>query len=663
MCAEISPRQLMGITAPAQRRPLIQSERVATPALDLEAFAHRRIPTLPPAPEENVVVMFRNRCAQFGPAPRWRAKRNGVWSRMTWSGAQAIVNELIAGMYALGVRPGARVGILSETRWEWLAADWAVLGLGAVTVPIYASLTSNVIEYMLNNASVEYVFVENAAQYEKLTQASAPGLKAIILMEPLAEGEHEREGEDTTHPTVISFDALRSLSGNTPAQAEELAQTLAAQIRRDDIASIIYTSGTTARPKGVIHTHATLMAQVRSTCAALTTFCPGTTHLLWLPLAHVLGREEHLLSVDRGGTTLIAESTSTLPQDIREGKPNIIIGVPRIYEKAYAAIEAQAIHGGFVQRRVFAWARRVGIAVVDAREAGKHAPRYLRLQYQLADRLVFRKVRAGFGGELEFSVTGSAPIARDLLRFFHAAGILLLEGWGLTETMGAITVNRVDKYRLGSVGLPVEGHKVRIGPDGEVLVHGPCVFTGYLNNPAENAAAFDSAGWLRTGDLGAVDSDGFVYITGRKKELIVLANGKKVGPDPIEALLKSIDGISQAFVYGDRKPYLIALLTLDQESVTAWARRQGIASANASEIAASPAFARYLDQEVARVNTQLARYETIKRFAIAPEDFTIENGMLTPTLKLRRGPLYQRYAEVIERLYAEAHTPAPDAQK
>jgi long-chain acyl-CoA synthetase len=654
MRAESTNVNAMGASAPAPARATSQNAQAASLIREREAFVQRRIPVLPPAPEENVVAMFRNRSARFASAPRWRAKRDGVWRSMTWSGNQALVNDLIAGLYALGVRPGARVAILSETRWEWLAADWAILGLGAVTVPIYASLTPSIIEFTLTDSNVEYIFVENAEQYAKLAQVSAPALKAIITLDPVEAREHAPQ------LNVMDFETLCGLSGYTPEQAEELARTSAERIRPEDIATIIYTSGTTGRPKGVIHTHASFMAQVSSTGPALTTFLPGSTNLLWLPLAHVLGREEHLLAVDRGGITLIAESIDTLAQDIREARPNIIVGVPRIYEKAYAAIEARVKGAGGMQARIFTWAKSVGLAVIEARQRNAPLSLWLRLRYWLADRLVFRKVREAFGGQVDFSITGGAPIGADLLRFFHAAGIMILEGWGLTETMGAVTVNRVENYRLGSVGLPTAGHEIRIAPDGEVLIHGPCVFAGYLNNPAENAAALDSERWLHTGDLGRVDPDGFVYITGRKKELIVTAGGKKVGPDPIETQLKDIEGVSQAFVYGDGKPYLVALLTVDPERALAWARRKGAPAESAAAVAASPAFTRHLDEAVARINSQLARYETIKRYALAPEDFTIENGLLTPTQKIRRGPLYARYRDTIEGLYATSEpTPAP----
>lgn len=643
-----------GVPAAARRTaPPAASPAGATLVVDRAAYIARQIPALPPASEASVVAMFRDRSRRFGDAPCWRSRRNdGAWEGMTWRENQELVNEVIAGLSAFGVRPEMKVGILSETRWEWLAADWAVLGLGAVSVPLYASQTADAIAYMLNDSQTEYVFVQNAGQYEKLAsmRASIPGLKALIMFEDAAEvGEGERDGL-----RIISFAALRRLGGQTPEQAEALASAFASEIHPERIASIIYTSGTTNRPKGVIHTHASLMGQVRSTGAALTTFTPGTTHLLWLPLAHVLGREEHLIGIDRGGITYVAESTDTLARDIRETHPNIIVGVPRIYEKAYASIVAKASSGGGVQRRIFRWARSVGSAVVDRRQRGESLPLGLQLQYRIADRLVFTKVREALGGALDFSITGGAPIGIDILRFFHAAGVLILEGWGLTETMGALTVNRVDRYRLGTVGPATMDHEIRIAPDGEVLVHGPCLFSGYLNLPEENAAALDSEGWLHTGDLGELDADGFLRISGRKKELIVLANGKKIGPDPIETLLKGIPAVSQVAIYGDRKPYLVALLTLDPEGVLAWARSQGIEAVSAEAVAASPRFAQHLADGVARVNSKLARYETVKRYAVAPGDFTIENGLLTPTQKIKRGPLYERFHDLIEGLYAGA---------
>lgn len=640
MCAKRYEGQ--SLVTPEPPAPTRQASAIR---FDMGAYLRREIPTLPPASEEHVVAMFRDRSTRFGPAPRWRIRQGDSWSVVTWNQAQALINQLIAGLDALGVRQGTRVGILSETRWEWLAADWAVLGLGAVTVPLYASLTASVIEYMLNDANVEYVFVEDKELYEKLIQAQAPQVKTIIQFEGAPE-----DGQTRT-PSLISLDALRDLSGRTPAEAEALARTCAERIRPQDMASIIYTSGTTARPKGVIHTHSTLMAQVRCTGAAVPTFKPGTTHVLWLPLAHVLGREEHLLSLDRGGITVIAESKDTLARDIREGKPNVLIGVPRIYEKAYAAIEAQVKAKSRLQQAIFAWAQRTGSAVVE--RDGKPLPLFLRLRYRLADALVFRQVREALGGALDFSISGGAPISRDLLRFFHAAGVLILEGWGLTETMGAITVNPRYHYRLGSVGLPTPEHEIRIAPDGEALARGPCVFSSYLNNPTETAAALDSGGWLHTGDLGSIDADGFVYITGRKKELIVTANGKKIVPDQVESQLKGIAGVSEAFIYGDKKPYLVALLTLDPKAVSAWAAREGMPATDPASVAASPQLADYLQRKVAEVNGRLARYETIKRFVIAPEDFTIENGLLTPSLKIRRGPVTAHYHDTIEQLYAE----------
>ena len=608
---------------------------------------YRQSTRLPPAREENLATMFRNRSALFGDALRWKANVRGRWWHMSWAENKALVNRLIAGLTALGVKPGDRIGILSETRWEWLAVDWAILGMGAVSVTIYPNLTVDTIAFMLIDSDTKVLFAQNRGQYDKIKtiRASLPGLEKIILFEDAEEFVDD--------PAVMSLSHLCHLSSATAQQADDLAERYAAAIRPEMMASIIYTSGTTGRPKGVIHTQASMMAQVRSTGEAVTTFRPGMSHLLWLPLAHVLGRSEHLLALDRGGVTVFAESPNTLARDIAAMQPNVIIGVPRIYEKAYAAVRAQVASSNPLRQRIFRWATRIGLQTLEKSEKGEPISPRLRAAHAIADRLVFHKVRAGLGGHLEFSVTGAAPIEREVLNFFHAAGVLILEGWGLTETMAAIAVNRPEKCRLGSVGPATPRHEIRIASDGEILLRGPCLFTGYLNNPAENKVAFTEDGWFRTGDIGYLDADGFLYITGRKKELIATAAGKKVVPDHIEALLKTITCVSQAAVFGDRKPYLVALLTLDEGELRDWASANGIPWSSAEQIAAMERFRTYLDVAITRINTRLARHETVKKYAVVPGGFTIENDLLTPTLKVRRHAVEKRYGDVIENLYTE----------
>jgi long-chain acyl-CoA synthetase len=595
--------------------------------------------------EMNLAQLFRNRSATYGNRIRWREQRNGVWQKATWAENQAIVNRLIVGLEALGARPGDVIGILSNTRWEWMATDWAILGLGAVTVTVYPSNTPATVAYILGNARARFVFAENREQFEKLASIrdQIPGVEKIILFE-----DAETVGDD---PWVIAFEAFQTLSSRTAAEADAFAAGRAASIAPDDLATLVYTSGTTGQPKGVELLHSTLMAQLSGVKAMMVTIQPGDVDVLFLPLAHVFGREEHLSGHDRGLETVVISSFDHLAEALRQNRPDLLFSVPRVYEKAYAAIRAKAAAGSHTQQRIFNWATRVGVEAVRQRAAGQPLPAGLRMRYLLADRLVFKKVRAALGGKIKFSITAAAPLDKSILEFFNAAGVLLLEGWGMTETSGGFTLNTVKDYRFGSIGRPYAGHELRIAEDGEILVKGPCVTRGYHDNPQATAEAIDDEGWLHTGDVGEIDADGYVYIRDRKKDLIITAAGKNIAPQAVENALKSAPCVSQVAVYGDRKPYLVALVTLDPVAVTAWAAEQGIASDDIALVYNDPRFRAYLDAGLQRANGQLASYETVKYYEVLPEDFTVENDLLTPTLKIRRRQIHARYHDLYESLY------------
>ncbi|HET8908017.1 MAG TPA: AMP-binding protein, partial [Ktedonobacterales bacterium] len=449
--------------------------------------------------ENNIVQMFRNRSKTYGKRIRWREQRNGAWQKATWEENEAIVNSLISGLDALGVRRGDVIAILSNTRWEWMAADWAILGLGAATVTVYPSNTPATSAYILGNSHARYVFAENAAQFEKLASVreQLPGVEKIILF----------EGAETLadNPWMLSLDVLRALSSRSAAEADAFAAERAAALSPDDLATLVYTSGTTGQPKGVELLHSTLTAQLNGVRAMMETIKPGMVDVLFLPLAHVFGREEHLSGHDRGLETVVVSSFDDLAPALRENHPDLLFSVPRVYEKAYAAIQARAAAGSHTQRRIFNWAVRTGRDVVQRRGKGKSVPLGLRMRYRLADRLVFRKVRAALGGNVKFSITSAAPLDLSILEFFNAAGVLLLEGWGMTETSGGFTLNTVKDYRFGSIGRPFPGHQLRIAGDGEILVKGPCVTRSYHENPEATAEAIDGEGWLHTGDVGEID--------------------------------------------------------------------------------------------------------------------------------------------------------------
>lgn len=595
--------------------------------------------------EATLAQLFRHRSATYGKAIRWKQKIGDTWVSQTWIENQAVVNALISGLDALGVRQGDVVGILSGTRWEWTAADWALIGLGAVSVTIYPSNLAPLCAFIINDSGASYIFAENREQCEKLRSIrdQIPGVRKVILFE-----DAEQYAGDSW---VMSFAELQRLSPRSPQEADAFAAQRANEVRPEDRMTLVYTSGTTGNPKGVVHTHATFMAQVVAIRSALNTIRPGMVDLLFLPLSHVFGREEHLCSVDLGLSTVISPSLDHLIEDMKVARPDLFFSVPRIYERAYAAIQAQVEAGSPARKRIFRWAAHTGLKVAQCKEFGKRIPLGLRMRYAIADRLVFKKIRAVLGGNLKFAVTAAAPLDLNILQFFNAAGVLLLEGWGLTETSGGFTVNRVHRYRFGSVGLTFDGHETRIADDGEILVRGPCIFVGYHNNPEATAEALDADGWFHTGDIGTLDAEGFLRIVDRKKDLIITAAGKNIAPQNVENTLKRAPLVSQVAVYGDRKPYLVALVTLDPEQVKAWCAERSIPYTSVADVYTNPQLRAYLDEGIQAANKELASYETVKYYDVLPIDFTVENELLTPTLKIRRRNIHRLYHDQFEALY------------
>jgi long-chain acyl-CoA synthetase len=603
--------------------------------------------------EANLAQMFRSRSAEYADAVRWRAKHGETWDEATWRKNQSLVNSVISGLDALGIAAGEAIAIISGTSWEWMVADWGIIGLGGVTVAVYPSTVPATLDFILNDSGTVAIFAENQEQYKKLAaiKAQLPLVRKLILFDDTITALED--------DWVMSFAELSRLSTRTDAEADAFAAEHAAAIKPDDRATLVYTSGTTGRPKGVTLTHQILMAQLAANRQVLEIIKPGMVDLLFLPLAHVFGREEHLAGTDRGLTTAIAGSLDTLAESIAEVKPDLFFSVPRIYEKAYATITARVAAGSRVERFIFHWAQSVARKVSLLREQHRPLPTGLRFQLSVVDKLVFARVRAALGGRVKFAITAAAPLEVEILEFFNGAGVLLLEGWGMTETSGGLTLNRPGNYRFGTVGQVYEGHELLLSDDGEILVRGPCVFTGYHNNLEANAESFTADGWFRTGDIGTVDQQGFLRIVDRKKDLIITAGGKNIAPQAVENTLKKVPLVSQVAVYGDRKPYLVALVTLDPQSVGSWAAATGITYDSISQIITNPSFRAYFDERFQRANQDLASYETVKYYDILPGDFTTENELLTPTLKIRRRMIYQRYHERFESLYRPTTHEAP----
>jgi long-chain acyl-CoA synthetase len=566
---------------------------------------------------------------------------------VTWRALGDEVRELGLGLLALGRKRGESVALCSQSRAEWVRADFAILTAGGVTIPIYPSYPAPELAYIVNDSGAKTLFVEDQAQLDKAMQAGPEmrGLDSIVLI----------QGEPGGRPAppglrVLTWGGLRALGRERRGTLEpELARGLG-EVRADEIATIVYTSGTTGHPKGVVQTHGNHLAALRA-AAEVTEVREGDVHLLFLPLAHSFARLEAFMAIHDGLTTAFAESLEKLPENLREVAPHFICSVPRVFEKVYAKVLAGVEAGSPVKKRIFYWALGVGRGVSRHQREGRPLPLALRLQHGLAHRLVFSKLHLALGGRLRFCFSGGAPLAREIAEFFHAVGILILEGYGLTETCPILTCNRLRRYRFGTVGLAFPGVELRIAEDGEIVARGPNIAQGYYRRPEETAQVFGEGGWFHTGDIGELDGDGFLRITDRKKDLIKTAGGSYVAPQHIENLLKGDPFISQALVHGDGRPYPVALLTLNGEELQKFARNAGLGDKPGAELVRNPAVLERVRRTVDGVNESQASYARVKRFVVLPTEWTVESGELTPTLKVKRKVISAAHADLIESLY------------
>jgi long-chain acyl-CoA synthetase len=594
--------------------------------------------------DDTLARMFWSRVRRSPDRPAHIVRLRGGWQTLAWAQVGDIVRELALGLLALGRQRGERVALLSASRAEWAHADMAIFSIGCVTVPIYPTYPADLIAYVVNDSQARTLIVEDAAQLAKALEArpKMETLEHIVVM----------TGHDATRPLqgVLAWDRLRRLGTERRA---ELAATLDERLSSTgpaDVASIVYTSGTTGPPKGVVQTHGNHIAALRSASQA-TPMEDQWVHLLFLPMAHAFGRLESFLGPWRGLTTAFAENLDKLSDNLREIRPHFIFSVPRVFEKVYARVLAGVDSGSPLKKRLFQWALDVGRRVGGLKQAGKPVPRLLAVQHGLAHRLVFSKLHAALGGRLRWAVSGGAPLAPDIARFFHATGILILEGYGLTETCPVLTFNRPERFKFGSVGQALPGVELRIGPDGEILARGPNIATlGYYRQPDATREVFEPDGWFHTGDIGRFDDAGFLYITDRKKDLIVTAGGMNIAPQNIENLLKADPFISQALVYGDCRPYPVALVSLNADELGRFARERGLAGETGALIK-HPLVVERVERTVVEKNGQLQSYAQIKRFAIVPGDFSQDSGELTPTLKLKRKVVLDKYRELLEELY------------
>jgi long-chain acyl-CoA synthetase len=584
---------------------------------------------------DNLVQVIRGHGLAQPGKPCLRYFRDGRWQEMSWGGFLARVEAIAGGLAALGVEPGDRVAILSGNRPEWALADLGSLAASAVVATVYPNLTPDETAFIVGHSGATAIFVEDAAQLEKLRgiRERLPRLRHVITL----------EGEPTSDAHSLS--AVESLAR---PEASRAVVDRAAMAPRSNPLTIVYTSGTTGVPKGAVLTHGNVIGTIEAVQQAFGDVSRLRLSLSFLPLAHALERVAgHFLPLFLGRTIAYARSLEMLAEDFQAVRPDFAVAVPRVFEKVSSRILAEVDGKPPLARALFHWAIAVGSQRSQAIESGRRLPLSLRARSAVADLLVARRIRSRLGGRIQLFVSGGAPLSEHVARIFHALGILVCEGWGATETTAPATWNTPSAFRLGSVGRPLPGIEVKVGADGELLVRGPNVFAGYHENPEETAAALDPDGYYRSGDIGTVDADGFYYITDRKRELIILASGKNIAPQKIEGLLKQSPLIANAMAFGDRHPFLVALVTIDHTVLSA--RYPALASAGPTDAALCELVA----GEVAAVNRKLARFEQVKRFAIVEPDFTPEGGELTLTMKLKRRVIEGKHRASLEALYAE----------
>jgi long-chain acyl-CoA synthetase len=586
------------------------------------------------------------------PNPRAQMVRcDGRWESISSQEFLRRVAGLSTALVELGVKPGDRVGLFSANRPEWHTADFAINGSGAITVPVYFNESPDRMTYILKHCGAKVVFVVGPAQLRKLlnVRKELPELEQIIAADV---------GPDVP-PECLRYETLIAGAGAADISSYRMR---ASQVLPGQLASLIYTSGTTGEPKGVMLSHTNFCSNVTDLGTDFSLDPAKDLALSFLPLAHVYGRTLDYIYLFQGATIAYVESVDSVAQALLEVRPTIIAAVPRFFEKIYARLVEQGSKNTGVKRKLFDWAMNVAERATPWRATGASASLALRAQWLLADRLVYEKIRQGTGGRLRIVSSGGAPLSKALAEFFWTIGIPIYQGYGLTETSPIVSSNYPDN-RVGSSGKPIANVQVRAAEDGEILVKGPCVMQGYYKNPEATREVLTEDGWFATGDIGYLDKDNYLFITDRKKDLIKTAAGKFVAPQPIENTLKTSPYILNAMVVGDRRKFIAALIVPNPVTVAARAADQGIKFASNAQMAAHPWVRSLIEAEIKRLTVHLAQYETIKRFALLPEDFTFDNGSLTFTLKLKRRVVEQQHAAVIESLYADVAEPRPILQE
>jgi len=597
--------------------------------------------------DRTIGEMIFNRVGTYGDFPVLRFKKDGSWHDISWTEFGVRIENLANGLLSLGVKPGEKVAILSENRPEWAISDLGIISIKGVVVPIYHTNRAKQIEYVIDHSESKILIVSQKSMLEEVLQVrkNLDNLEHIFLMD-WKEGHGAAEG-------VRPFEELLQLGAEYKKEHSGEVQKLIDSSAEDDIISYVYTSGTTGNPKGVMLSHKNFLENVKGATQVVELY-PQEVALSFLPLSHVLERMAgYYLILYKAGTIAYAEGVNEVAQNLPEVKPDVMVSVPRLYEKIYAGVLNKMNQGSSLKKKLFYWSVEVGKEWFYTNLEQKTPGLGLKMKHGIADKLVFSKLKELTGGKLRFFISGGAALAKDINEFFHAVGLTILEGYGLTETAPVLSVNTFEKLRLGSVGPALPNVELKIADDGEILAKGPNVSIGYYKQPEETAAVFKD-GWFYTGDIGYIDDEGYLFITDRKKDIIVTSGGKNVAPQNIEGLLGTDPLVGQAVVLGDKKKYLAALIIPNFEALTAYAQENNIEFANYQDLVSDPKIVELYNNRIKETIKDLPSYEQIKKFALLSEEFSSDTGELTPTLKVKRKFVQEKYSDIIGELFVEA---------
>ncbi len=580
-------------------------------------------------------------------------KQDGVWRAISADEMLRYARFVALGLYSLGIRKGERVAILSESRVEWVLADQGCIFARAVPVPVYPTLTASQVAYILNDSGARALFVSTRAKYEEVQTALRdwPKIETVILFDP----------DRLTAPNCLNFIELEDRGRTLDEQQPMLAGELAHASRPDDLATIIYTSGTTGEPKGVMLTHSNMVSNLIDSANHFD-FGDQDSALSVLPLSHIFERQAMNMYLHHGISVYFG-SLETLGENLREVQPTVLVGVPRIYEKILARVEDRAAAKGSLNAALVHWAIDIGKHWARLIADHESVPLWLSMKHRLADLLIFEKLRKAMGGHIRILVSGGASLSTDVALAFLGAGLPIVQGYGLTETSPVITAGQLNDNRIGTAGKPIGNVEVRIAPDGEIETRGPHVMRGYWNKPEETRAVFTEDGWFKTGDIGSLDGDGYLTITDRKKELLKTSGGKYIAPQPIEQLIKSSRFVNQVVVIGNGRKFPAALIVPDWEQLESYAEFKGLELKTRAEFCRYPRIINLFERQIAARTQNLAQFEKIKRIALLDHELTVEGGELTPTLKVKRRVIDEKYRDVIDRIYSDAEVTSASAHR